>query len=153
EGDEEDIIRLGHALAEQLCLHHGCMESCPAELLDSEPDGLSVHIDNVISWPCPDTLSKEKIGDIEGSWADRFPPPQRRKVYCGWEGEGESEGAPSVSMASEEALLHVPVDITFDIDSVGGYATSLAVARNGIRWNPVPPPVSNIQSSLHLTSL
>ena len=40
--------------------------------------------------------------------------------------------------------------MTFDIDSITGYATSLGIAKGGIRWNVMQMPVSNLQSSLHL---
>jgi hypothetical protein len=37
-----------------------------------------------------------------------------------------------------------------DIDSVGGFISSLAVARRGIQWHPTQMAVSDLQSSLHL---
>jgi hypothetical protein len=45
------------------------------------------------------------------------------------------------------------LEITLDIDSVGGFVSSLAVARCGIRWYPTQMPVSNLQSDLHLNPI
>jgi hypothetical protein len=41
----------------------------------------------------------------------------------------------------------------FDIDSIMGYPTSLAVAKQGIRWHPSQMVVSDLQSSLHLNTV
>ncbi|KAE8383951.1 hypothetical protein BDV23DRAFT_189719 [Aspergillus alliaceus] len=40
--------------------------------------------------------------------------------------------------------------IQFDINSAGGFASSLAVTRQGLHWTAVRSPVSNLTSSLHL---
>jgi hypothetical protein len=60
----------------------------------------------------------------------------------------------------EEAPMHICLQegdapsqraqVTFDIDSITGYATSLAIAKGGIRWNVMQMPVSDLRSSLHL---
>jgi hypothetical protein len=166
--ENDEVTQLGRALAQQLHLHHGCGGACPSASDGSRPTESNLQLDEVITWPCPDTLASSSLGIVEeGSWAEQFPPSQRQKIYCGFGGEansnntdgGSSHGeqsaqVPSIVMHSEHVLLDVPVDITFDIDSAGGHATSLAVARQGIHWNPVPAPVvSNLKSSLHLTPL
>ena len=38
----------------------------------------------------------------------------------------------------------------FDVDSITGFPSDLAVAKEGIRWYPTQMPVSDLQSGLHL---
>lgn len=52
-----------------------------------------------------------------------------------------------------EDQLSAPVEVTFDIDSVIGFPSSLAVAKQGIRWNPTQMAVSDLQSNLHLNPI
>ncbi|KNG80479.1 hypothetical protein ANOM_011853 [Aspergillus nomiae NRRL 13137] len=44
-------------------------------------------------------------------------------------------------------------EVTFDINSIVGFASSLTVAKQGVRWNPTQMAVSDLQSSLHLDPL
>lgn len=41
----------------------------------------------------------------------------------------------------------------FDIDSVVGFPTSLAIAQQGIHWHPSQMPIADLQSSLHLNPI
>ena len=44
-----------------------------------------------------------------------------------------------------------PATVTYDIDSIMGFAGSLAMAKQGIRFNPTPHVVSNLAADIHLT--
>lgn len=45
------------------------------------------------------------------------------------------------------------LQVYFDIDSAGGVASSLAVAKEGLKWKAGRSAVSNLQSSLHLNPI
>lgn len=57
-----------------------------------------------------------------------------------------------VLIAEEEEEFIAP-EVMFDTDSVIAFIGSLAAASQGIRWQPVQRPVSDLQSSLHLDPL
>jgi hypothetical protein len=41
--------------------------------------------------------------------------------------------------------------VTYDIDSVCIFPTSLAVAQQGLHWQPIPHPIMNIATHVHFT--
>lgn len=53
----------------------------------------------------------------------------------------------------ENAAVPIALPMSFDIDSSGGWATSLAVARKGLYWLVTRPPTSTLTSSLYLDTV
>ncbi|KAJ9292425.1 hypothetical protein DTO271G3_8792 [Paecilomyces variotii] len=60
---------------------------------------------------------------------------------------------PSINLDRDTVATKDPYSISFDIDSVIGFAIDLAVARCGLRWTTVRSPVSSLKQSLHLNPL
>ena len=88
----------------------------------------------------------------EDNLAGQTSAARKREIYTGIR-----------SAAADSHPVHVCLDadhqtgsqtgVTFDIDSIVGFAHSLAVAKLGVRWNPTQRPVSDLHSSLHLDPL
>ncbi|KAK2793818.1 hypothetical protein FQN50_009980 [Emmonsiellopsis sp. PD_5] len=165
---------LAHRLAEQLQQHHGCMGSShkmypfdiqlgnhppssratsPSTMAPSQPVH-SVRLSEIVQWDCPDILSQPKIAEFGEPWNEHLSPSQRRKIFCGLDGDIGSNHLqpPTVDIASDE-LPSGPLLSSIDIDSAGGFASSLAVAKAGIHWLAVRPPVSSLQAGLHLSPI
>jgi hypothetical protein len=71
------------------------------------------------------------------------------------EGEGEVEAEENRSYVCLHASEHhddvqVP-EVLFDIDSIMGFASSLAVAKQGIKVNLAPHMIYNLSADIHLT--
>ncbi|KAL5366723.1 hypothetical protein BJX96DRAFT_183344 [Aspergillus floccosus] len=129
--DREDICTLARALADQLYQHHGCCRECHEQAraahheTHSAHTGLGEYVDQI---------------NINGDFPD---------IYCGINPQEPDESPTHLCVAAD----HRPnpsLGVTVDIDSVGGFVSSLAVARRGIRWHPTQMAVSDLQSSLHL---
>ena len=58
----------------------------------------------------------------------KFSSKSRQKIYCEYVSQLDQEKSPSiVALASDPELLNVPMEVTFDIDSVNGYVSSLTL--------------------------
>lgn len=73
-------------------------------------------------------------------------PESRRKILCGLDFRAD---APHISLDEDERVSG-DAGVTFDVDSIIGFPSSLAVAKRGIRWSPTRMTVSDLQSDLHL---
>lgn len=129
----------------------------------------------LIQMDCPDVLSQNQIQPYPTDWNTCLPAPARRQLFCGiCETSGRAPSETLSEPAEESAapppsnnipppvidlepdnisLTGSPFSITFDIDSAGGFATSLAVAQQGLLWMATRPPVTNLTSSLHLAPI
>lgn len=67
-------------------------------------------------------------------------------MFCGTQGQ-ESPTYVCLHATEEE---QVEVETAFDIDSYLGFASSLAFARRGIRYQPAPQYRQNIQTDVHI---
>ena len=65
----------------------------------------------------------------------------RRYIYCGL---GKDDISPAYICLGAEDRAAVAAKATFDIDSVLGFPKSLAVAKQGICWNPTQMAVSDL---------
>ncbi|KAF9883218.1 hypothetical protein FE257_003845 [Aspergillus nanangensis] len=86
------------------------------------------------------------------------PPRSRAPSQAGGPAEypilGDASGLPPRLDLEQDVWESAdPYDIEFDIDSAGLFATSLAVARQGIQWLFVRPPTTNLNSSLRLKTI
>ncbi|EDN07492.1 predicted protein [Histoplasma mississippiense (nom. inval.)] len=165
---------LAQGLAEQLQQHHGCLGDShweypfdmrpvdhpsppgtpfPSKATPSRPIH-SVRLSEIIQWACPDILSRPQIAQFGEPWDEQLPPLQRQKIFSGLDVRDDSTPPepPTVDIASED-VPDGPLMPSKDIDSVGGFASSLAVARAGIHWLAARPPVSSLQAGLHLSPI
>ncbi|EDN04950.1 predicted protein [Histoplasma mississippiense (nom. inval.)] len=165
---------LAQGLAEQLQQHHGCMGDShweypfdmrpvdhpsppgtpfPSKAPPSRPIH-SVRLSEIIQWACPDILSRPQIAQFGEPWDEQLPTLQRQKIFSGLDVRDDSTPPepPTVDIASED-VPDGPLMPSMDIDSVGGFASSLAVARAGIHWLAARPPVSSLQAGLHLSPI
>jgi hypothetical protein len=148
---------LAAALVDQLQQHHGCAQhSLPTP---PAPPCNTVSLSSISRWASPDLLQPPvngKIAQHPTAWDSLCPPPQRRKIFTGLGPVSEGDSPPEPPLIDLEADT-VPDDgtlrVALDIDSAGGFASSLAVAREGIYWKARRAPVSNLRSSLHMPPL
>ncbi|BDD62648.1 hypothetical protein MAP00_007610 [Monascus purpureus] len=161
---------LAERLAEQLLGHHGCLEHVTHPPSNANTTSLS----ELIGTDLPDVLSHPKIRPHPADWENRLPVVARRQLFTGIrqrragsppplttsDGSSPMESPPPamedlppprIDLESDTVpARQLPLAITFDVDSAGGFATSLSVARQGLDWLVIRPPVSNLASSLHL---
>lgn len=110
-------------------------------------------------WACPDLLrppANNQIAQHPTPWDTLLPPPERRKIFTGLHpptAEDSSAEPPTVDLESDTVSDDGTLQVALDIDSAGGLASSLAVAREGIYWKARRANISNLQSGLHLDSI
>jgi hypothetical protein len=84
-------------------------------------------------------------------------PALRRKLLCGLDPDAitaRAESAPpTIDPGVDNVELPASLPLAFDIDSCGGWASSLSVARQGLQWLATRPATSTLTSSLHLDPL
>ncbi|KAB8067037.1 hypothetical protein BDV29DRAFT_201086 [Aspergillus leporis] len=125
------VCRLAGCLADQLYQHQGCCHECHESRqteYNNQPHtqtGLADYLESMTArgWFPNDDL------------AHQVTPKQKQRVYCG---------------VDPATANHSLLGVTLDIDSVLGFARSLAVAKRGVRWYPTQMSVSDLQSGLHL---
>lgn len=124
----------------------------------------TVRLSEVVQEEYPDVLSRDGIAAYRPAWDEYFPVDRRRRLFSGVEtictgdgGPSELQGIqpertppPQLDLEQDSDTAGRTFQVHFDIDSAGGFASSLAVARQGLYWVGVRPPVSNLTGSLHL---
>ncbi|EAU29224.1 predicted protein, partial [Aspergillus terreus NIH2624] len=112
--------------------------------------GLGEYVDQInIAGDFPDVLGSATIAARESNLAQQVTKARKQQIYCGIDPHKPDESPTHLCVAAD----HRPdpsLGVTVDIDSVGGFVSSLAVARRGIRWHPTQMAVSDLQSSLHI---
>lgn len=149
--DRPDSTSLARALVDQLLQHHGCKHDAHHPEHPRPPNVVTMA--DLIQRDCPDVLGVPTIAQHPTQWNQLFLPEQRRLLYTGL------DCGPSLSASTAPPVVDVKFDtqpyrdsfqVRLDIDSAGGWASNLAVARAGLQWRAGRPAVSNLQSSLHL---
>ncbi|KAF5697726.1 AT hook DNA-binding motif, partial [Fusarium mundagurra] len=107
--------------------------------------GLAAYLESTADI-CPEVLSSTRIASPEDDLSEKMSSSDRRRVYCGLGSGGQ---APHICLNEDERITHV-AGVSFDVDSVTGFPSNLAIAKQGIRWSPTQMPVSDLQSDLHL---
>ncbi|KAE8384189.1 hypothetical protein BDV23DRAFT_189461 [Aspergillus alliaceus] len=146
----DDIYRqaiLAQELAQQLIQYHGCKDHHQSDLsCESTESGIltTMLLSSLIRSPCPDVLSQDGIISVESTYTGDGKPSELAGVQ-------EEQHPPLVCDPEQDNIQpdHT-FQIQFDIDSAGRFASSLAVARQGLHWTAVRPSISNLTSSLHL---
>ncbi|KAI8676082.1 hypothetical protein NCS56_00495100 [Fusarium sp. Ph1] len=148
---KDRVKRLGRQLAEQLIRFQGCCVDCHRSAKVQHVQGPREHISLAAYLEstadlCPEVLSSTRIASREDDLSGKISTPGRRQIYCGL---GSENQAPHICLNQDERVTHV-AGIGFDVDSITGFPSNLAVAKQGIRWFPTQMPVSDLQSDLHL---
>lgn len=89
-------------------------------------------------------LSRERLE------AQHTPTPRQwKEMFCGTSHRGQRRLPKNVCLHKEETRAVAP-QVAFDVDSFLGFATSLAIARKGLWYQPVSIKVQNIVADNHL---
>jgi hypothetical protein len=155
EADYSDHThQLARRLTDQLSQFYGCCADChqAAEAEHHEQfekhTSLKEYLDEV-NGICPDILGSTRIASHGDNLPHQTNASGRRQIYTGLTAEAEDCNPPHICLSTDERRPDF-AGISFDIDSVTGFPTSIAVAKQGIRWKPTQMPVSDLQSGLHL---
>ncbi|KAF7174568.1 hypothetical protein CNMCM6106_009169 [Aspergillus hiratsukae] len=147
----EDICTLARALADQLYQHHGCCHECHEQAHTAHQEAHLIHtaladyLDDInTDGDFPDVLSSTTIATRESNLAQRVTEERKQQVFCGID-PGQPDQLPTHLCLAADHRPDPTLGVTLDIDSVGGFVSSLAVARRGIRWYPTQMPVSDLQ--------
>ncbi|KAE8414841.1 hypothetical protein BDV36DRAFT_311637 [Aspergillus pseudocaelatus] len=139
------VQALGQTLTDQLYTYHSCCHT--------DHSGLKDYLERVLTeGRFPDILRVPTMARREDHLARQISSERRQQVYCGISAEPSHTDSVHVCLATDHRSDTV-TEVTFDIDSIVGFVSSLAVAKQGVRWNPTQMAVSDLQSSLHLDPL
>ncbi|KJK87933.1 hypothetical protein H633G_08218 [Metarhizium anisopliae BRIP 53284] len=147
-----ELKRLASRLTDQLITFRGCCDECHQKATmehyesTEEHTGLADYLRSTDAM-CPDLLSSTKIASTADNLASKTSVMSRRQIYCGL-----GVGKPHHICLSEDERTVNEAGVSFDIDSITGFASSIAIGKQGIRWYPTQMPVSDLQSGLHLNS-
>src|SRR3954464_5567953 len=154
--ETEKVGKVADRLVDQLIRHQGCCKLCHRQLQEehagSHPNhvGLQEYLDGIEeAVDCPDILGLKTMATHELNLASQIDGVSRRHLYCGL---GKEDVSPVHICLEADDRATVTAEVTFDIDSVLGFPSSLGVAKQGIRWNPTQMAVSDLRSDLHLDS-
>jgi hypothetical protein len=103
--------------------------------------------------PYPDVLSVNEIARRKANLAGQTTAERKRQIYCEIAPGTFVSSSPTYICLEAEDQRFVRSSVMFDIDSIVGYPSSLAIAKQGIRWHPAQMAVSELQSSLHLNPI
>ncbi|KAH7243997.1 hypothetical protein MRS44_016941 [Fusarium solani] len=147
----DQVKRLGRQLADQLIRFRGCCVDCHRSAKvqhDQDPRehiSLAAYLESTADL-CPEVLSSTRIASVEDDLSGKISTPSRRQIYCGIRSGNQ---APHICLNRDERITHV-AGVGFDVDSITGFPSNLAVAKQGIRWFTTQMPVPDLQSDLHL---
>jgi hypothetical protein len=151
--EQPEVVDIAVQLAEQLMRFHGCEAEKHEQISQQHRDNLAGHITleeftqrhSVL----PDTLSTPHMlapGHIHPSDAEKW-----KYAFLGTSEETPDAPAKVCLPCSSNEEAPTPPGVTYDIDSIMGFVPSLALAKQGIRFNLTPHVVSNLESDIHLT--
>ncbi|KAK9334774.1 hypothetical protein LIPSTDRAFT_68731 [Lipomyces starkeyi NRRL Y-11557] len=152
DGNRENyrVETLTSQLADQLCTFHGCCVDCHriSKLQHSQDSRehipLATHLESTAGL-CPEVLSSTRIPSPDDDLFGKTRTASR-EIYCGL-----TFGNPALYIClDEDGQVTNAAGTSFDVDSVTGFPTNLAVAKQGVRWFPTQMQVSDLQSDLHL---
>ncbi|RKK66775.1 hypothetical protein BFJ69_g15098 [Fusarium oxysporum] len=153
-GEPDPVGHLARELAEQLLNFQGCCNECHQAAKRSHMEDTNEHISlatylHFTPELGPDILGRETIAHQNDDLAGTLSPESRRQLFCGIDSRKE---VPYICLDEDERVSD-GAGVTFDIDSVVAFPSSLAVAKKGIHWSPTRMTVSDLQSDLHLQSM
>lgn len=149
-----ETAELALRLTDQLARHQGCCVECHRDQgnVDEHENhaGLQEYLGSINSAiTFPDVLGSQVIATRESDLIGQISAAAKREVYCGFNGDGPDSTPVNICLSKGDQPT-ITAGVKFDIDSITGFPSSLAVAKQGVRWNPTQLPVSDLQSNLHL---
>lgn len=101
------------------------------------------------SWAARDLLqppAKGQIAQHPTAGGSLFPTAERRKIFIGLSSVGDKPASqpPTIDLEANTVSDDGSLCVALDIDSAGGFASSLAVAREGLHWKAHRSQVSNL---------
>jgi hypothetical protein len=141
---------------------HGCSLEKHEHKLDEHMNTVNNHhglndIFNDTEFPSvlnqPDIMSAKKFSE------QVHPTPEQWKsMFCGISSDQSQPGTSPDQSEPMNVCLHqeetqeVQAQLAFDIDSFLGFASTLAVTRKGLRYQPTPQMRQNITTDVHVES-
>jgi hypothetical protein len=148
------IVELGTRLADQLIEFHGCCKECHEQASQEHAERYEQHysmeefLDETRDC-CPDVLSSNRIASFEDDLYSSMTTEQKRWTFSGIHPHGLTEEPAHICLGRDQTPCQTG-RVKFDVDSIVGFCSSLAVAKGGIRWNWTQTPVPPLKSGLHL---
>ena len=148
------VNRLAVTVTRQLVDFEGCCDDCHRTSQSEHQERFGQHTSlpqylDTRSSLCPDILGSTRIASREDDLMGQTNPASRRQIYTGLTADSDDSDALHICLEADERR-DAAAGISFDIDSITGFPSSLAIAKQGIRWHPTQMPVSDLKSSLHL---
>jgi len=133
---------------------HGCSEEQHTEQLNRHmaAAGENHHgLNEVFNDPnFPSVLELSTIISADSLGRRPLPTPaQWQAMFCGVPEGGHQRTPMNVCLHKEETQAIEP-QVAFDIDSFLGFASSLAMARQGLWYMPAPKMTHNIRNDVHI---
>ena len=153
--DLSAVEKLAIQLTDQLLQFQGCCHDCHNRLKTEHADEHNIHcslqgyVSESANINCPQVLGNFGIAPHKDELAGQMTTAEKRQVYSGIHPSDSDEIPRHICLAEGDTPNEVP-EVSFDIDSIVGFPTSLGFAKWGIRWNPTQMQVSDLQSGLHL---
>ncbi|CCD44123.1 hypothetical protein BofuT4_P057030.1 [Botrytis cinerea T4] len=155
--DPSAVDKLSSQLANQLIQFQGCYDYCyehsNREHFDKHETycGLqtfvSKAIDGASGWL--DVLNSGRILHHDDDLAGSMSTAKKRWIFSGMH-PNNPDKIPEYICLQAGDIPSRNARLNFNIDSITGYTTSLAIAKASVRWNIIQIPVSDLQSGLHL---
>ncbi|KIX10722.1 uncharacterized protein Z518_01806 [Rhinocladiella mackenziei CBS 650.93] len=150
-GDLDRVEHIARRLTDDLIECRGCCAHCHTLKEEEHRAQFEQHVSlaqylDSITNRCPDILGTARIATRQDDLAHQVDAETRREIFSG---RTSSEPPPHLCLEADERVSG-SAGVHFDIDSVTGFPSNLAVAKAGIRWHPTQMPISDLRSSLHL---
>ena len=132
------VKKLASQLTSQLLNFHGCCTECHHQQEETHlaeyttHHSLQTYTQDTTVRKCPSVLDNVGVASHQDQLADQLTAAEKRWMYSGIHSTSLDEVPEHICLAEGDSPTQIPW-VSFDIDSVVGYATSFGVARCGIR--------------------
>jgi hypothetical protein len=151
--EDEAEIDIAQCLAEQLLHFQGCDAQKHEESAQQHSHETTNHVSldefNSFHDRLPDTLSS-KILALRESFSHQETSAWKAQ-FLGTRSDSPDEKIHVCLSASELTEPRPHPEVTFDIDSIMGFPTSLAFAKRGLKFTLTPHIVNNLTADIHLS--
>ena len=147
--DQSAVAKLAVRLADQLLEFHGCCNDCHNRSKMEHTSEHNTHtslqdyVTDSATINCPQVLGTFGIAAHKDDLASQMTAAEKRQVYSGISPNDLDEMPLYICLIEGDTLTEAP-EVSFDVDSILGFPTSLGFARWGICWNPTQMQVSDL---------